>query len=487
MKHSVACFGSLVVLLAGCAERNPWVPDFGPSTFDVRIVGVNGADPPTADNPLPPNHGDTTESWDFQVEAKTAAGDPASFDGYVRIAVHPGAVLDVTGVGAWGRNLLLVNGKGSGTAALTAMYGPSRLWVEDLGYFPAPQVTEFNAPKPLCSDGLDNDLDGAVDFPSDPGCAYADDETEVGGTFADGVSPPVHYALPKVSDVRGTGAATPYPFEQVEVNTAAPQRVVVTRVASDGFYVTDIDPTEVANGYNSLFAFSFSTPAGMRVCDVLTYLSGTSNDFFGFTELNFPSYRVSFPIEGQAECEVPEPVLLDAATINDAAAMQKQQSALARIQDYQIAKYFGPELMTGNLPGDNRSNCDFDGNGQIDYTTVEGDCANVCDKMPECSEWTGYSARAAYKVYKKNPNSMIKVSTATVAGFDPTAYRGQVIGWITGTLRKFSGGSLNWTLEARCPDDLVCSYPGCGATTPVSSKTACVRLRTSDDNDEGTN
>src|SRR6185295_2180192 len=115
----------------------------------------------------------------------------------------------------------------------------------------------------------------------------------------------------KISDVRGDGAATPYPFEAIEVNTAAPQHVVVTRVASDGFYVTDVLGSEVSRGYNSVFAFNFSTPAGMRVCDHVDYLAGTANDFFGFTELSFPSYKLSFPIAGTDSCEVPEPTVMD--------------------------------------------------------------------------------------------------------------------------------------------------------------------------------
>ena len=44
------------------------------------------------------------------------------------------------GEGAVGRNMLLASGKGSGTAFVTAMYGPSRLWVEELGYDPPDTV-----------------------------------------------------------------------------------------------------------------------------------------------------------------------------------------------------------------------------------------------------------------------------------------------------------------------------------------------------------
>jgi hypothetical protein len=239
-------------------------------------------------------------------------------------------------------------------------------------------------------------------------------------------------------------------------------------------------------GYNSVFAFNFSTPVGMRVCDVLTYLSGTSNDFFGFTELNFPSYQVSYFLDGQGTCEVPEPVVLDAKTIADPVAMQKLQSSLVRIQNFKIASNFGPGLVKNNVFTPENSNCDFNGDGQIDYAGEEGACASICDTAGgDCSEWTAYSARGDYNMILGN--SIIKIQTGTVAGFTPTDYRGQVIGSVTGTMRKFSGGTLNWTIETRCPDDLACGFPGCGASQPVSSQTACVRLRTTDDNDEGTN
>ena len=83
----------------------------------------------------------------------------------------------------------------------------------------------------------------------------------------------------------------------------APAHLVVTRVAKDGFNVTDL--SDQANGHNHIFAFNFSTPARMRVCDRVTYLAGTVNEFFGFTELNFPSYDVS-PIYGTVGFQAPE-------------------------------------------------------------------------------------------------------------------------------------------------------------------------------------
>ena len=479
MTRAHALFATLLV--AGCSGETA-APDLGSSSFRVTITSVNGSTTlPTAEAPLPANRGDLEETWDFELEARKPTGEVDPFDGWVRISVRPGTINTVTGEDAMGRNILVKKGKAKGTVTLTAVYGPARLWAEDLGYKPA-----VVGRKPACSNGVDDDKNGLIDFPTDPGCAFADDDDESAGSFAAGVSQPVQYALPKISDIRGTGSATPYPFEAIEANTALPQEVVVTRVASDGFYVTDVNATEMANGFNSLFAFNFNTPPGMRVCDTLTYLSGTANDFFGFTELSFPSYKVSYFLDGQGTCKVPEPTVLDAATIADATAMQKLQSSLVRIQNFKIAANFGPELVKNNVFGPNASNCDFNGDGQVDYTGAEGACASLCDTAAgNCSEWTAYSARGDYNVIQGN--AIIKVQSGTITGFTPTDYRGQVLGSVTGTMRKFSGGKLNWTIETRCPDDLACGYPGCGASQPISSQTACVRLRTTDDNDEGTN
>lgn len=44
---------------------------------------------------------------------------------------------------------------------------------------PAPEPpVEVVAPPPACSDGADNDGDGLIDFPADPGCTSADDDDE---------------------------------------------------------------------------------------------------------------------------------------------------------------------------------------------------------------------------------------------------------------------------------------------------------------------
>lgn len=483
LRIAVTALGALG-FVAACGGDSP-TPIDSTSQFHIEVISVNGKPLPTEDAPLVANQGNVTETWAFKIEARTPSGelDP-TFDGVVRLSTRPGAITRVLGEGAVGRNLRLVGGKGTGSVELTAVYGPSRLWADDLGYLPAKP-----GKKPLCSDGKDNDGDVLLDFPADPGCAFADDDSEEGGTYAAGVSQAVSYALPKISDVQGHGPSTPYPYEGVEINTASPQqRLIVTRVASDGFYVTDIndvDKDNKSNGYNHIFAFNFSTPAGMRVCDHVTFLSGTVNEFFGFTELSFPSFELDYPIGDMGgKCEVPPPNVIDATTLADDVAMEKIESSLVRAMGYHVAANFGPKPVEKNIFAPDSSNCDLNSDGQIDFDDPkEASCSNACSKDPECSEWTAFSARGNYKI-SKSANDMIQIQTGTVPDFDPVANKGLLLDAVTGTLRNFSGGTLNWTIETRCKADLVCGRDGCAA---LPSDTACVRLRTQDDNDQGTN
>lgn len=468
--------GLLAAALASCTTSAEDLS--GLSSLRVDVLQVNGAALPSRAKPLRANRGDTTEAWEFSIEARSPEGDPIPFDGLVRLSVRPGSVTSIAAEGSVGRNVRLVDGKATGTVMVTGVYGPARLWVEDLGYAPAPlgQVA-------ACSNGSDDDGDKLIDFPSDPGCAFPDDDNEEGGTFAAGVSPAVEYALPTLVDVQGQGSVTPYPFEGMQLNTDAPQRLVVTRLASDGFYVTDL--ADQATGYNHMFAFNFSTPPGMRVCDRVTYLAGTINEFFGFTELSFPSYTLDY-VYDEADCEVPEPALVTASTIFDTVAMEKLESGLVRVEGAVLPKLFGSGKVKNNAAQPDASSCDLNDDGVVDFVdAAEGGCAAACDMDPDCTEFTAYAARGNYAV--NVGGRKIQLNTSTVSGFDPRAHKGETLDAVTGTLRNFSGGKLNWTIETRCTDDLVCQGSGCTTRDVVSSKKACVRLRSLSDNDQGTN
>lgn len=494
---------ALVALSAPACVAKGHAPQ-GVQTFDVSVELLDDGGQPV---PLPdPAHpialaiGDggaqPTRRLLVDVVAKNASGEvDETFEGYVRLSVHPGTVVSVTGDRAEGRNVLLHAGEAKGQeVSVVGTYGATRVWAEDLGYVPA-------APSkpPACSNGLDDDGDGIVDFPGDPGCAFANDDTEEGGTYAAGVSPTIWYALPTVADVQGHGAQTPYEEEQVEIATAAPAQVVVTRVAQDGFYVTDVAALASGVGYSHLYAFNFSTPPGVRVCDRVTYLAGTMSEFFGFTELGFPTWDVHpwdfRPTEqgGDGPCLVPEPTEITEGLAANAGLMEQLESGLVRVKNVTLMKNFGPGLVTdGKSFGPEASNCDLNGDGKIDFTdpnAPEAVCANACTPNTDCSEWSAYLSRGNFSVHLGAAGA-IQLNTGTVAGFDPPSHRGTPLLAVSGTLRNFSGGSLNWTVETRCSDDLVRCEPGDAAClanppAPVSSHIACVRPRTIDD--PGTN
>ncbi len=428
-----------------------------------------------------------------RIESRKSTGElDTSFNGYVRLLSKPGSVENLFGDDVWRRNVKVVNGVADNVRVqFVGAYGETQLWAEDIGYAPAPITRD---PPPQCADGLDNNGDGNFDFPNDPGCAFANDDTEALGTFMSGVSNPIFFQSPRIADVRGVeqgGAATPYPHEQLIVDVGWRRdtqtyafQTVVTRIASDGFYISDIgDP----RGFSSIFAFTFVAPPRLRVCDRLRTLTGSASDFYGFTELGFPTWTVEYWDPDNGPCPVPEPFVFTFDELLDSnnRIRFRQESALVRVQasaemGLRITKHFGrgyPAAPT-YIPTDDASNCDFNRDGKVDYSTEpEMTCANNCNADIECTEYAGFSLRGSFNLVVTdelgNARASTPVNASSASGFEPLAKRGAAIGSFTGTLRYFSGGS-RFTIEARCEDDVVSDPKG----VPMPSTKACVRPRT---------
>lgn len=517
---------AMPLLLAACTTQGG-VEHLG--YFLVQVHLVDGAPAPTPAAPAPPSLPDQKQIWSFTVDAIDPFGniDP-SFEGFARVSVVPGSVSTVGGLDGSGRNVHISAGHGEAEAEIAGIFGATRLWVQDMGYIPAPAGV-----KPLCANGTDDDDDVLVDFPNDPGCAFADDMDEDSGTLLTGVSQEVTYLLPAVADLQGRQAETPYPSVSAQLRTS-PNEVIVTRVASGGFFITDLSEPGHPTAYNHLFAFNFNTPTDMRVCDRLTSLSGTVSEFFGFTEISFPSYEIGLwdftrppnecTFENELEvcgpdgycrrgtcqpCRVPEPVVLDNMIIGSESSLESLESGLVSIDQFRIPPNFGSGLpqVQGTAPpytfvfGPEASNCDLDQDGVLEFADErEGACSNACSADPNCTDWLGYASRGNYKVAKGNGTlcawaaqgggsaaTCIMVNTSTATGFSPLAHRGRTILWLSGTLRHFSGGPLNWTVETRCSDDLVCNFDEACVDAQVPSSRACKTPPTRDDNDAGTN
>ena len=443
----------VAALCAGC-DLSPVAGLEGPTSFGVRVEGSDLGE----DVPLPFA---ATGGLDFDLVVWPVGGP---FDGWITILAEPGLVTELRGSETSGNHarIALADGEEARIGiSIVLAYGRTRVWVVDEGYLPASGT-------PACADGADNDADGRMDFGQDPGCTDGSDGSEEGGSCIVGVANPLFYVNPRVSDVQGSGTESPLMDRAVTIDRG---RLVVTRISTEGFHVTDIDPAAPAGGSNSLYVYNYQTPWHLRECDVVTNLSGIVGEFYGYTELQFPSWdvldpegRVADP-ESSAECPIPEPVVLTAVTADDWGVMEGLESALVRIVDGRI--------------GDTFRDCDLDRNGEIETMGPEDDCRDACGDDAECTEVSQYRKYGQYSVILDGCRgaactSLFVVTRDAVPEFWADLHADEVIPAITGTVKHFQYARPPWIVEARCPDDLVCDGPFCGSPEVKAEWDACV-------------
>lgn len=461
----------LASLICGCAiavSCNGSFPFKGAGKH-IAVTRVGG-DPgsPTMRIPITFTTGPT---FTVNLEMQNADGSvDDTFNGWVRLSSVPGTVLPLQ------RSVKMSSGVAMNVpVTLAAAFGDTRIWAEDQGYAPfVPGATMA----PQCSNAVDDNDNGTIDFPADPGCFAPDDDDEGAGTLATGASEVLYFQRPRVADVRGVaennGTATAFPHEQVQVDTGYHSDtnkydfdVVVTRVASDGFYITDVQDQN-ARGYASVFAFTFSPPQRLATCDRLRSLSGTSSDFFGFTEIGFPTWTVEFynPSAPARPCLVPEPRVLSIAELSNVQILFKYESALVRVQTagmvtVHIGKHFGdkpvPKVAMAYVPADDASNCDLNQSGKVDFSNAEeAACSNACTADVECSEFSSFKAQSNFRLVVSDGTTTgsVQGNGSTSPSFDPVTTRGATLAAFTGTIRYFSGGQ-QFTIEARCGEDIV--------------------------------
>jgi hypothetical protein len=463
------------------------------------ILTLKSGDPGSPTNRAPIQfHTGPTFTFDVQMMLQDGNPDDA-FDGWVRLSAEPGSILPVQ------RNVHLVGGVARGVpVTVIAAFGDARIWAEDVGYVPTPAG---RAAPPACANGIDDNGNGTIDFPADPGCFAPDDDDEGAGTLATGTGSLLYFSKPRVGDVRGVGEnagmATPFPHEQVTVDTGYHAEtnsydfsVVVTRIAADGFYITDVEDQN-NRGYASVFAYTFSPPTRLAVCDRLRAFAGTASDFFGFTEIGFPTWAVEFydPVKPARPCLVPEPRVLGIPDLSNLPVLFKYESALVRLQTggtitVHLGRHFGPgnvplNAMMAYAPDDDHSNCDLNGSGKVDFGLPdESACSKACSADPECSEFSNFKGQSQFTLVVTDTATMavgtIEGNASSSPDFNPVNARGQMLGAFTGTLRYFSGGS-QFTIEARCGDDVIADM----TKQPISSDKACVpKTRPEIDNNE---
>lgn len=455
---------------------------------------------------------DDPQPFTVTVRALDADGNvDRSFNGFVRMSSKPGAIERIQANDADGRSLKLTAGESPEVEIRVAnAYGTTYIVADDLGYAPADPL---GSPPPSCSNGVDDDGDGTIDFPADEGCAYANDDSETGSSYAQGASEPIYYRLPRIADVRGLkcdaggrcsgNGKTPYPKEAILLDTGYNELdntyafdMVVTRISSDGFYATDTKDTR--GGFNSIFAFNFNSPPRMRVCDRLKSFAGTASEFFGFTQVSYPTWTLEEWDPQLRPCLVPEPVVLGPLE-TDPTQLLPLSGSLVRAATVAtdnlkvfVSANFGPGDMACSLgtpdkcsekeggtfsPKPDATNCDFNKDGKIDFTSgvPEQRCSDACTADAACTEYSNFVARSTFRLTITDGNNAaaIQADATASAEFHPLDLKGQQIKAFTGTLHFFSGGS-QFTIEARCKDDIVVDLNA----PPLPSDKACVFPRT---------
>jgi hypothetical protein len=370
-----------------------------------------------------------------------------SFDGWVKIDVQPGLVMsllcDPPACGACdparaiGSNMLVAGGPVSACLGLKLAYGKTHILVKDIGFVPAPPGTA------ACGDGLDNDNDGFIDYGDDGGCAYANDDSETGGEYIVGASPDIVFENPRIEDVQGGASVSPLSGQAVTISAGT---LIITRISSEGFYVTDITPRNPGGGYNSIYAFNFNTPWGMRECDQISMVDGIVGEFLGFTELSYPAWqvmnadaRVEVP-QSPADCPIPEPLTLTPELLADVAGMEAYEAGLVQV----LSGVITPSFIS----------CDLNGDGLVEYEGEEDACAADCNENPDCTELTQYFQYGQWNL-NAGGTKVFVVSQDAYPDFDPRANAGQALDLVRGTLKHIEFIEPPWIMEIRCREDLV--------------------------------
>ncbi len=482
--------------VAGCdaSRSRDWSAEPGGLAVAVKRVDGQGLGSPTALLDLP-DPSVVSKGLRLSVDVRALAADGSGRlpgDRWVRLSVRPGRLTLDAADGVANTDVLLADGvRQDLLVTLIGAFGETRIWAEDAGYLPRLTLGTVSA----CSDGIDNDGDGLTDM-DDPGCVDGNDDSEEAGTGAAGVSPPMFFRNPSLAEVQGFSDLTPFAGENVTVDQGD---LVVTRITSDGMFVTDVGDTS-GRGFNHLFIFNFSTPmsvpvcesdegeslscsgevpVALRVCDRLRSVSGILSEFYKFTEMNFPSWELTLWDEAiDGPCAVPEPVPLTVDVLKNKGAIPIEglEAALVRVTDVQL-----PD------PATDVKDCDLNGDGAVDFRdygtntcSPECLCREACDADPLCLETTQYALYGQWPVRLGGAGG-IKLWVSTQAGMssfdplDPSVPR--TLPAITGVLRNLSFlKPTPWILEPRCADDLVI------VGAPKPSTEACVRPRAGEGN-----
>ncbi len=386
------------LLAGGCVVRRIERPK-GTQSFRVTVVKPeDSAALGSRQSPLPYASNDTPFAVTFRLEAIGWDGQPdAGFTGRLVIAAHPGLVFP--------NEVNIHEGTGEVSVRLANSYGETRIWFEDCGIRELPfkkncTLEERQAYVPEC-------------FPQFRA-----------GTLATGISPPIVFAQPALSDVQETGDNASSPLmpiagdrcaaladpRYVDTTNLTPRQInqlpraqripasgntvritagelIVTAIDNGGFFVTDVSPEAQVRGFNSIYVFAFSYPENLQVGDRVLSLTGTPAEFVGATQLNNPFWirdsRGPYPEKLPAPYTIsPQLYQMNIGTaggnVYNELSMEKLEGSLVCMDNLGVPS--GAE------------NCDLNNDGGLTRGSgsEEQACETKCYDNPDCFEASGY-------------------------------------------------------------------------------------------------
>jgi hypothetical protein len=354
---------ALGVWVASCEQKLPSTID-PPLTFQVELVS---GDAGSADQPLP--FGDGEHSFVFDVKAIDEDGSLADwFDRQVHLAVHPVGELGAD-QSQW---VPFAGGVAGGVeVAIENVHGSGTIWFEDTG------------------------------TPEEP------------GSFATGLSPTIYVENPTIRQVQETDLHITSALEGdfVQINLDG-REAVVTGITRNGFFVTDV--SEPGYVYAGIFVYSFSRPRNTEIGHRVVQLSGIDDEFYGFTELSFPSWKID------GELPPPDPIEITSTIVGDDELMEQYEGGLVEVLNVTVCAV---------------------GDGFEKF----GQWAVLIDPAGNCLNGEG---------------AINVVSAFTVPEFDPAAHEGEELSRISGNLRFHTSATPNWIIQTRFPDDIAAGGDG---------------------------
>jgi hypothetical protein len=398
---------ALAALSLSCITKRVPRPKGTQSFRITRVSPMDDAAFGTLASPLPYAAATSPFAATLRVEAIDWAGQPdRTFSGHLLLDARPGQV--------YPNEMDIKEGVGEVSIQLANSYGETRVWFEHCGQREAP----------LRGNCTDDERKAYL-----PECMAQFKH----GTLATGISPPVIFAQPSISDVQGTtdsGTSPLQPFSgdrcaaladprYVDTGNLTPAQItqlprgqripasgntvkitagemIVTAIDNGGFFLTDVSDAAKMRGFNGIYVFNFNYPENLQVGDRVTSITGTPAEFTGSTQLANPYWTKD--LKGPFLNRIPVPTRIS-TTVYEASVSASGSNISNAIEMEKLEG--GLVCMEGLVIPSGAENCDRNNDGSVTRGagSEEQACETACYQNPDCFEASSYFAFGNWGAY----------------------------------------------------------------------------------------